>query len=180
MKNRMEIFVINSNHLIKLLIFTLLLTLITPVSMYSQTGAVNFAGVWTLNAAKSNLGDNPGSQRMWGGDFVVTQEANLLTVVRTRTNQNGETVTTTMKYTLDGKESVNTSPRGESKSVAKWSADGKTLNIETSRTFDMNGQSMTLKSSESWSLTDSNTVSVAYAFQGRDGEVKATVICNRK
>jgi Tol biopolymer transport system component len=117
---------------------------------------------------------------MFGGNFVVTQEANLLTVVRTRTNQDGETSTSTMKYTLDGKESVNTSPRGDSKSVAKWSADGKALTIETSRTFDMNGQSMTMKTTEVWSLTDEKTLSMAYAFQGRDGEVKATVVCDKK
>ncbi|HEY5511315.1 MAG TPA: hypothetical protein VIK10_09835 [Prolixibacteraceae bacterium] len=145
--------------------------------MYIRT---NFSGTWALNAAKSALGDNPGSQRMFGGDFVVTQEANLMTVVRTRTNQNGESSTSTMKYTLDGKESVNTSQRGDSKSVAKWSPDGKTLTIETSRTFDNNGQSITMKSTEAWSLPDAKTVSIAYAFQGRDGEVKATVVCDKK
>jgi dipeptidyl aminopeptidase/acylaminoacyl peptidase len=167
-------------YVMRLFSLAILLAVFTPVIANAQSGAVNFAGTWALNAEKSNLGDNPGSQRMWGGNFVVTQEANLLTVVRTRTNQNGESVTTTMKYTLDGKESVNASPRGDSKSVAKWSADGKTLAIETSRTFDMNGQSITMKSSEVWSLTDAKTISVAYTFQGRDGEVKATVVCDKK
>jgi len=60
-----------------------------------------------------------GGMRMGGGNFVATQEANLLTVVRTRTGQDGQPTTITMKYTLDGKESVNTSPRGDSKSIAK-------------------------------------------------------------
>jgi len=98
--------------------------------------------------------------RMGGGNFVATQEANLLTVVRTRTGQDGQPSTTTMKYTLDGKESINTSPRGDSKSVAKWSADGKTLTIETSRTMDMNGESRTMKSTEVWALTDAKTLTV--------------------
>lgn len=71
-------------------------------------------------------------------------------------------------------------PRGDSKSIAKWSADGMSLTIETSRTFDMNGQSITMKTTEVWSLTDAKTVSIAYAFQGRDGEVKATVVCDKK
>lgn len=166
--------------LIQLMSLTMLLAVLTPVILKAQSGAANFAGTWAMNAEKSSIGDNPGSQRMWSGDFVVTQEANLLTVVRTRTNQNGETMTTTMKYTLDGKESINTTPRGESKSTAKWSADGKTINIETSRTFDMNGQSMTMKSSEAWSLVDAKTISIAYSFQGRDGEIKATVVCDKK
>lgn len=180
MEKNIKNFKISGSYFVQLLSLAILLALFTPVITNAQSGMVNFAGTWALNEGKSTLGDNPGSQRMWGGDFVVTQDANLLTVVRTRTNQSGETSTTTTKYTLDGKESVNTSRRGDSKSVAKWSADGKTLIIETSRTFDMNGQSMTMKSTEAWSLTDAKTISIAYAFQGRDGEVKATIVCDKK
>jgi hypothetical protein len=170
----------SSSYFVGLLSLTMMLLVFTSLISNAQSGKVDFSGTWALNKEKSVLGDNQGSQRMFSGDFVVTQEANLLTVVRTRTNQNGEAVTTTMKYTLDGKESVNTSPRGDSKSIAKWSTDGKTLNVETSRTFDMNGQSITMKSNEAWSLTDAKTVSIAYSFQGRDGEVKATVVCDKK
>ena len=171
---------VNGSYSVQSLLLTIILALFIPVIASAQSGKVNFSGTWGLNATKSSLGDNPGSQRMFGGDFVVTQDANLLTVVRTRTNQNGEAVTTTMKYTLDGKESVNASPRGDSKSIAKWSADGMSLSIETSRTFDMNGQSMTMKTTEVWSLLDAKTVSIAYAFQGMNGEVKATVVCDKK
>ena len=180
MKKGTKSFKNNGIYIMQLLSLAILLAVFTPVITNAQSGVVDFSGTWALNAEKSALGDNPGGQRMFGGDFVVTQEANLLTVVRTRTNQNGESVTTTMKYTLDGKESVNTSPRGDSKSIAKWSADGKSLTIETSRTFDMNGQSITMKSTEAWSLTDAKTISVAYTFQGRDGEIKATVVCDKQ
>ena len=110
-----------------------------PLSLNGQGGKANFAGTWAFNAEKSNMGGAPGGQggapqggRMGGfggGDFTAAQESNLLTVTRTRANQNGETMTTVSKYTLDGKESVNTTGRGESKSVATWSADGKTLKI---------------------------------------------------
>ena len=181
MEKNIKNFKIDGSNFLQLLSLTILLSLFMPTITKAQSRKVNFAGTWTLNAGKSALGDNPSSQRMFGGDFVVTQEANLLTVVRTRTNQNGEATTSTMKYTLDGKESVNTSPRGDSKSVAKWSADGMSLTIETSRTFDMNGSSMTFKTTEVWSLTEPKTISIAYAFTGRDGaEVKATVVCDKK
>ena len=180
MEKNIKNFKISSSNFLQLLSLTILLALFMPTITNAQSGKVNFAGSWALNAGKSALGDNPGSQRMFGGDFVVTQDANLLTVARTRTNQNGETSTQTMKYTLDGKESVNTSQRGDSKSTAKWSADGMSLTIETSRTFDMNGSSMTMKTTEVWSLTDAKTISIAYAFTGRDGEVKATVVCDKK
>lgn len=148
----------------------------------AQAGKTNFAGTWTLNAEKSTQpqGGQGGGMRMGGGNFVATQDANLLTVVRTRTGQDGQATTTTMKYTLDGKESINTSPRGDSKSVAKWSADGKSLNIETSRTMDMNGQSMTMKSTEIWTLTDPKTLTVVSTRQGQDGEVKTTMVYDKK
>src|SRR5450759_2936299 len=94
--------------------------------------------------------------------------------------QDGQPSTTTMKYTLDGKESVNTSPRGDSKSIAAWSSNGKSLTIETSRTMDMNGTSRTMKSTEIWVLTDAKTLTVANTRQGQNGEVKTTMVYDKK
>jgi dipeptidyl aminopeptidase/acylaminoacyl peptidase len=149
----------------------------------AQAGKTDFSGTWNLNAEKSiqPQGDQGGGgMRMGGGNFVAKQEANLLTVERTRTGQDGQSTTTTMKYTLDGKESINTSPRGDSKSVAKWSSDGKSLTIETSRTMDMNGESMIMKSTETWTLTDGKTLTVAATRQGQSGEVKTTMVYDKK
>jgi len=149
----------------------------------AQVGKTDFSGTWNLNAEKSiqPQGDQGGGgMRMGGGNFVAKQEANLLTVERTRTGQDGQSTTTTMKYTLDGKESINTSPRGDSKSVAKWSSDGKSLTIETSRTMDMNGESVTMKSTEAWTLTDVKTLTVVSTRQGPNGEVKTTMVYDKK
>src|ERR1035437_5108760 len=109
---------INGYVLMRLFSLTIMLVLIAPVMTNAQAGKTNFAGNWTLNAEKSTQpqGGQGNGMRM-GGNFVATQEANLLTVVRTRTGQDGQPSTITMKYTLDGKESVNTSPRGDSKSI---------------------------------------------------------------
>ncbi len=148
----------------------------------AQAGKINFAGTWTLNTEKSTQpqGDQGSGMRLGGGNFVAIQEANILTVERTRTGQDGQSVTMTMKYTLDGKESINTSPRGDSKSVAKWSADGKSLTIETSRTMDMNGETMTTKTTEVWTLTDAKTLTVVYTRQNPNGELKATMVYDKK
>jgi dipeptidyl aminopeptidase/acylaminoacyl peptidase len=167
----------------KLLTLTLILMMVVPAVINAQTGKTNFSGDWTLNAEKSTqpqAGQGGGGARMGGGNFVATQEGNVLTVVRSRTGQDGTPTTITMKYTLDGKESINTSPRGDSKSVAKWSADGKTLTIETTRTMDMNGESRTMKSSEIWSLTDPKTLSVNTTREGMNGEVKSNMIYEKK
>jgi Tol biopolymer transport system component len=169
----------NVSGFIKLLSLTLMLVLISPVMTNAQGGKVNFAGNWVLNAEKSTQPQGGGG-RMGGGNFVATQEANLLTVVRTRTGQDGQSTTMTMKYTLDGKESLNTSPRGDSKSVATWSADGKTLNISTSRTMDMNGESRVMKSTEAWTLTDANTLTVSSTRDTPNGEVKSTMVYDKK
>lgn len=157
-----------------------MLALISPMMVNGQTGKTNFAGTWNLNAEKSTQPQG-GGQRMGGGNFVATQEANLLTVERTRTNQNGETTTTIMKYTLDGKESLNTNPRGESKSVATWSDDGQALTIVTSRTMDMNGETRTMKSTEVWKLSDPKTITIVTTRPGMDGaEVTTTMVYDKK
>ena len=162
-----------------------------PFSLNGQGGKANFAGTWAFNAEKSDMGGGPGGppqgnppqgmgMRMGGGDFTATQEANLLTVTRTRTNQNGESVTTVSKYTLDGKESVNSTGRGESKSIATWSADGKTLKIATSRTFDMGGETRTMASTEEWTLTDAGTLSINTTMSTPGGERVTKMVYNKK
>ena len=170
-----------SPYLMQLMCLTIILAFFMPVITNAQAGNTDFSGTWALNAEKSALGDGQGSQRMFGGNFVAKQEANLLTVERTRTNQNGETSTTTAKYTLDGKESINTSQRGESKSVATWSSDKKVLTIATTTAFEMDGNKMTMKSSQVWTLTNPKTITINSTRQGRDGEeVKATAVYDKK
>lgn len=181
MKKNVESLQINSIFFMRLISLTIMLALISPVMTNAQAGKTNFAGTWALNAEKSTQPQGGGAgQRMGGGNFVTKQEANLLTVDRTRTGQDGQPTTTTMKYTMDGKECVNTSPRGDSKSVATWSADGKTLAIATSRTMDRNGESVTMKTTEAWTLTDAKTLSVITTRQGQNGEVKTTNIYDKK
>ena len=167
------------SNLMRLLSLTIVLALITPAITNAQAGQANFAGTWALNAEKSTpapTAGGGGGQRMGGGDFVATQAANLLTSTRTRTGQDGTPTTTILNYTLDGKVSVNTNPRGDSKSVATWSADGKTLTIVTTSTFNDTER----KSSEAWTLTDAKTLSITSTRQGQDGEVKTTRVYDKK
>jgi dipeptidyl aminopeptidase/acylaminoacyl peptidase len=184
MKRIIENLKLKRHALMRLVSLTLMLTLITSFLINAQTGKTNFTGDWTLNTEKSTMPQGGpgggGGMRMGGGNFVATQEANVLTVVRTRTGQDGQPTTSTMKYTLDGKESINTSPRGDSKSVATWSPDGKSLTIVTTRTMDMNGESRTMKSTEVWTLTDAKTLSVASTRQGPDGDVKSNMVYEKK
>lgn len=156
-----------------------------PMVINAQGSKANFAGKWALNAEKSDMGQAPqggggGGPRMGGGDFTATQDANLLTVERTRTGQDGQAVTTTTKYTLDGKVSVNTTARGESKSTATWSADGKSLTIVTTRTFERDGQTTEMKTTEVWSLTSPTALSVVSTMTTPNGDRKTTMVYDKK
>ena len=83
-------------------------------------------------------------------------------------------------YALDGKESVNTTGRGESKSIATCTADGKSLTIVTIRTFERDGQSMEMKSSEVWSLISPATLSIVRTMNTPNGERKTTMVYDKR
>lgn len=168
--------------------------LMMPLASNGQAGKANFSGTWALNAEKSTFSQGQGQppqgagqgqgqgqgQRMGGfggGNFVAKQEANLLTVERTRPGQDGgQPTTTTSRYTLDGKESVNTTPRGESKSIATWAADGKSLKIVTTSTFG----ERTSTSTDEWSLTDANTLSVKSTRTSQNGDRVNIMVYDKK
>jgi hypothetical protein len=149
-----------------------------PVNMYGQGAKTNFSGTWAFNEAKSNLGEGPGFRG--ASKLVITQDDNNLTVARDRTNQNGETTTTTDKYTLDGKECVNTSGRGPSKTIVTWAADGKSLNFAVTRTFERDGQTTEMKSSEVWTLADAAALSVVNIMNFQGEERKTTYAYDKK
>ena len=150
-----------------------------PAALLGQGSKTSFAGSWVYNAEKSILPEGQPQGRS-GGDFTAIQESNLLTVERTMQDRDGQTVTTTSKYLLDGKESVNQARMGESKSVATWSADGKKLTIKTTRTINRDGQTMTINSVEVWSLPDPKTLTVEMTMESPQGERKMTSVYTKK
>jgi hypothetical protein len=149
-----------------------------PLSMNGQGSKTNFTGTWAFNQTKSNVGEGQGPRG--ASKLTITQNGNDLTVARERTNQNGELTTTNDKYTLDGKECVNTSGRGPSKSIVTWSADGKSLNFAVTRTFERDGQTTEMKSSEVWTLTDANTLSLLNTMNFQGEERKTTYVYDKK
>lgn len=175
MKRNYDNLQVKGSLIMRLISLTIMLAFVTPVMMNAQAGKSNFSGTWALNAEKSTM-DQAGGQRMGGGNFVAKQEGNLLSVDRTRTNRDGETTTTTSKYTLDGKESVNTTGRGESKSTAKWSADGKTLTIITKSSFNGNERTST----EAWVLTDAKTLTISRTRTTQDGDMTTKMVYDKK
>jgi len=165
----------------KALTLALALSFIMPAVIIAQTSKANFAGTWAINESKSTLGNaqGPQGQRMGGGaspTMTVTQNANTLGVTRATMGRDGASTPTTTNYSLDGKESVNSNQRGESKSVAVWSSDGKSLTITTTRSF--NGTDM--KSVEVWSLNDAQTLSVKTTTTMQGGDRTITMVYDKK
>jgi hypothetical protein len=167
----------NVTNLKRFLSLTVILALLAPVMLNAQAGKTNFSGNWVANAEKSTPapgggqgGPGGGGMRMGGGNFTVTQDANVLTRVSTRQDRDGNPQTTTTKYTLDGKETVNSTGRGDSKSTATWSADGKSLTVVTKTTFNDNE----MKTTEVWTLTDANTLAITSTRPGMDGAETTT------
>ncbi len=173
------------NVTMQILSLTVLLAfLCMPLAINAQGSKANFSGKWAFNAEKSDMGQQgQGGGRMGGmggGDFTATQEANLLTVERTRQGRDGQTMNITSKYTLDGKESVNTMGMGESKSTATWSADGKSLTITTKMAFERDGQSMEFTTTEVWTLNSPASLTIVSKRNTPNGEVTTKMAYDKK
>ncbi len=156
---------------IKLLSLAMIFAFVMPVVAKAQKP--NFSGSWALNESKSTMPEGGGRMMMGGREFTVTQEANLLT----RKSVGRDGTERISKYTLDGKESINSMGDNQIPSVATWSADGKSLTIKT--TMEFNGNKRT--SIAVWSMPDAKTLSIATTSTNREGnEVKATMVYDKK
>lgn len=161
--------------LLQLLSFVLVVFFLMSFVENTSAQKPNFSGSWTYNQTKSDQpqgGGGGGRGFGGGGNLNVKQDGNNLTVDRIM-NFQGEERTMTSKYTLDGKESVNTMGNrgGSSKSIAKWSADNKSLDIATNSSFQtQDGETRTMNSKQVWILTDGGkTLTITTTSPGRDG-----------
>jgi hypothetical protein len=128
------------------------LTTVFALSLFlapsNARAATNLSGEWKMNAAKSDFGPQPAPE------FMVRTIKHNDPSLEISTHQKGAAgeTTTQLKYTTDGKESINKLPSGEAKGSAKW--QGANLVIDTSREF----QGMTLIGKETWTVSDGGKV----------------------
>jgi hypothetical protein len=158
----------------------LLVTILFSTATSNAQGKVNFSGTWAINEAKSTPSE--GGPRMASSLMTITQDGNNLSSESTRAGMDGQETKSTVKFTLDGKESTNPAGFGNStrKSTVTWSADGKTLNFAHVMKFDREGETMEFKSTETWTLTDEKTLSVTTVMNFNDQEMKNTAVYNKK
>jgi hypothetical protein len=140
----------------------------------------NFAGTWGFNESKSDFG---GSQfRFAATTMVVSQDGNALSVESTMPGRDGGEMKTTAKYNLDGSISENPMFNTTRKSTVSWSEDKAAMKIASTMTFDMNGESRTMNSTETWKLSDGGKVLLIESVRpNRDGgELKTVVAYDKK
>ena len=169
----------------------------------SAAAPANFAGTWTLDKTKSKdlppQMDNIDSLML-----TVTQDAQQLTVdtkvarKETADAQGGPPAggpgggrgrgmgmglgMGTQTYKLDGSEtSLDTGGRGTAITKAEWQNDGKTLKLTTKRSFNFNGNDVTLTNTEMWTLSgDGKTLTVQRTNESPRGTQTSTLVFNKQ
>ena len=149
-------------------IFTLLIPAVVLFSFTTVVDRANFSGDWKLDESKSELGEFGGRVAR---SIKADQKDNALTIARTTPGFNGgDPVTTTVTLTFDGKVTESEGFGGSKrKSTASWSDDA-TLTINTTTTFERDGQTSEFKSSETWTLTKDGSLSVVAHSNSPRGE----------
>jgi hypothetical protein len=154
------------------------LFLLASSGLFAQA---SFAGSWALNESKSDFG---GSQfRFAATAMTVTQDASTLSVESTMPGRDGGEMKTNVSYKLDGSVSENPAfGNSMRKTTATWSADKTSLKLAHTMTFDMNGETRTMNSTDEWKLSDGGKVLMITSTRtGRDGnEMKTTAAYDKK
>ena len=133
-------------------------TLCSAITVNAQKP--NFSGEWKLNEEKSTLGQYGG--RMAAKKLKLNGQTDSLSIQRFSTSQSGNEITSNEKLTFDGKEKESTVfGNTTKKSTAKWSEDGKSLNVNSTIMLDRNGEKTEIKVTESWKVAeDGKTLSI--------------------
>ena len=139
--------------------------------------AANFSGEWTYNESKSNVGEDRGGRA--ATKIVVTQDASSIAIERTSSGRDGQTRTNKEELTLDGKVVKTESQRGTSSSTAVIS--GNSLTIKSDVVMSRQGQSMEMKTTETWELSeDGKTLTIESSSTSSRGDRTTTLVYDKK
>lgn len=136
----------------------LLLCLLPGSGVFAQKKTVDFSGTWLLDQKKSEMPDGRRGRMMASLKMIVKQETNKLTVQSIRLNRNGDEDSSSVSYTLDGKESENKRNNRRSISTAEWADGAQTLEIFTEMQISRRGRQFTIESEALWTLVDGELV----------------------
>ena len=128
-------------------IIVLTLALAAMAASAAAADKPDFSGDWTIDAAKSTFGPVPGPATR-----KVEYNEPALTMTETQTGGPQGDVTSTEKFSTDGKETINRAMGGEAKSTATWDGNALVLTMKA----QAGGRALTLN--ERWTLSDDGKV----------------------
>jgi len=167
------------------------LLLVAAFSVFSQEKAKDYSGTWKLDLAKSEMGERSRVESM---DMTVTQSDNDLSYERNaklseaqgggmggRGGMGGPGGGGKMTYDLSGKETkVSGAMGGEVGLKAKVEKDGG-LKLTQNRSFEGPMGAMTIKTVETWSLSDDgNTLTVSSTTETPRGTRNQKMVFTRQ
>lgn len=133
------------------------LCFVLMVAFWSVSAAepTNFAGTWSLDKAKSEGLQGPMAtiDQTW----VVTQDAKTFTVEKSFSGGDQPRPPQKSAYNLDGSETtqeVTGQMPGKAALKAKWQGDGKILELSSVLKGQMQGNDVTITTTEHWELAD--------------------------
>jgi hypothetical protein len=142
----------------------------------------DFSGTWVLDKAKSQ----GLSERMVNVNItmVVTQDAKQLTSETSYSGGEREMPPQKATYNLDGSEtSVEMGGRmpGKATLKAKWQNDGKTLELNSVRQANIQGNDVTITQQDHWELGDGGkTLKLHRVSENPRGKQESTLMFNKK
>jgi mannan endo-1,4-beta-mannosidase len=140
----------------------------------------NFSGTWVLDEDRSLFG--PMGHRFTPARFAVTRQGNVLTVTSTFIRESRDDDTAEAKYVLDGTETPSEFMHSPRTTVARLSADGSTITLDsvTALVWGPPGSKLTMQ--DTWTLVDQGdrlSIHSVSETSRRPGKVEQTFIYNR-
>jgi hypothetical protein len=167
--------------------------LVIGVAAVSAQKGASFAGTWELDKAKSQLSQRQ-ADSMKSATWTVTQDDKQLT-----NEQKIERVEGagggggggrgggfgmgggTLTVKLDGSETTTETQGGKLTTKAKWTNDGKSLEITSVRTGEFQGNAFTFTTNEKWELADDGkTLKVHRKTETQRGPQESTWVLTKK
>ena len=153
---------------------TLAFFAILLISGVALVNGADFSGNWKLNTTKSKLNDQ---FSMAPKEVILGQQDNELNVEKHASFQDQE-ITIKDKFTLDGKECINSGWQdSQKKSTAVWASDKSSLTITSKLAIGGGGEEMTIV--EVYKMDVSNLVIETKASSSY-GEVAETQVFDKQ
>lgn len=153
------------------------------VGFWSVSAApTDFSGTWTLDKAKSEGLAGPMAQA--DITLTVTQDAKTITIETKITGGPQDIPAQKSTYNLDGSETtaeMGGRMPGKATLTAKWSSDGKALDLTSVRKFNAQGNEVTRTTKDHWELADGGkTLKVHRNSEGRQGPQESKLVFVKK